>query len=168
MLRYGTLLFPCWLIFAAFSCQTAERSRIDPALVPPLILTTAISDSLPPKAVSALGLHNVTGVKIKYITGQYAQYFEYEADRAAVLQMLALLPFSRYTEKADTVARRIGHAEFEKLRREIPSVELENSTSFWSADEAYDVYECLKFPLIHTVLISKDSNRIIHRIARMG
>ena len=67
-------------IFALGTCkkpilETAEST------IPPLILSTAILDSLPFEAAMALNIDTVTGIKIKHYSGLFANYFEYNTDK---------------------------------------------------------------------------------------
>lgn len=162
-----SFIFPCLLVLSALSCKKPGQSNLatDPESIPPLVLSTSLNDTLSPKAMRALNLEKVTGLKVKYITGHYASYFEYEADRRQVLKTISQLPFSQYAAAADTVCSPLTRTDLALLRQHISSVELENASSFWTADlEEFEVYECLKSPLKHTILISKNSRRVLHRI----
>lgn len=162
-----SLIFPCLLILSAMSCKKPMQSNITPHPedIPPLVLTTSLDDTLPAKSMKALKLEKVTGLKVKYITGHYASYFEYEADRQDVLRVISQAPFSRDAVVADTVCRKVSYVDLALLKENISEAEISNGSSFWNVDlEEFDVYECLKSPVRHLILISKHSRRVLHRI----
>jgi hypothetical protein len=162
-----SFIFPCLLVLSALSCKKPGRSNLtpDPASIPPLVLATSLSDTISPNALRALKLEKVTGLKVKYITGHFASYFEYEADGKQILKTISQLPFSRYATLADTVCSPLTPVDLALLRKHVSGDEIKHGSSFWTADlEEFELYECLKSPLKHTILIGKNSRRILHRI----
>lgn len=162
-----SFIFPCLLMLSALSCKKPGRSNlaVDPVNIPPLVLSTSLSDTISPHALRAMKLEKVTGLKVKYITGHFASYFEYEADAKQVLKTISQLPFSRHATLADTVCSPLTSADLALLRQHVSGDELTHGSSFWTADlEKFELYECLKSPLKHTILISRNSRRILHRI----
>ena len=137
--------------------------------IPPLILSTSIHDSLPLTAVNALQLSDVVGIKIKHHTGLYSNYFEYRADRDLLLETLSELPFVMQGTVADTQCHPISFEEMARIQEDLTTIEIENTSFFWTADaSSIDVFECIKPPFRHTILVTKNSNRILHRIEFLG
>lgn len=133
--------------------------------VPPLVLYTGLHDTLPESAITALGLTTpVTGIKFLLASGRYASYYEYQADPEQVLSVVSALPFSRSTIQADVTYRRISYRDLAVLRSEIPSGELERTAYFWdAAQHEIEIYESIKPPLRHTLLINRTTNQVMHR-----
>ena len=157
-----SLLFPCLFVFSIFACK--KPKHLD-SFTYPIILQTSLQDTLPSKAMGALKLDNVKGIKIGYFTGGYASYFEYEADRQSTLETISALSFSKRATISDTVCRRISHGYLALTKAQLSITELENSEFFWAAGEQeFDAYECIKGAFKHTLLISKNSKQIFHRI----
>ena len=134
-----------------------------------MVLYTSILDSLPVEAAKSLKIDKVTGIKIKQYDGSYANYFEYNADKELLLTTLSSLPFALNVVVADTTCYRLDSKELALIRQQIASSEYNAATAFWNTDFTnVEVYECLKPPYRHTVQISKNSNRIFHRIEFVG
>lgn len=130
----------------------------------PIVLATSLADTLGQTTFQKLHIRDVEGIKVKYPSGNYASYFEYEAERNTVLHVISNQPFARYAQLADTRARKISADELKLVQSTVTGLEFE-STSFWSVNpDEYEVYECLKSPMKHTVLVNKKSNKILHRI----
>jgi hypothetical protein len=156
------------LLFSLGACkkpilETGER------VIPPLVLSTSIYDSLPGHAIRELQLTEVTGLKFKYYTGHYTSYFEYSADKEVLLKVLSELPFTMGVSSADTTCRQISPREIGSIRRRISTTELEGSSFFWNVDNGnVEVFECLKPPFRHIVQISNNSKKVLHRIEFLG
>jgi hypothetical protein len=159
------IVIPLLLLFT-FACKKPAASIHDDAFadIPPLILRTSLKDTLTRNVLTTLQLNDAEGVKIKYQNGNYASYFAYEADHDALLQAIGSLPFPRYAIKADTVCYPISFRDIALLKQKVTGAEYEASSFFWDVDETkYDVYECLKPPMRHTLLVSKSSKQVLHR-----
>jgi hypothetical protein len=163
------LLFPGLLLGGVIiGCRPEKRSI--PATIDlgmgEVSMATALDEMLPEKSVRELGLKDrVPGTKIKHPGGAFVTYFEYDAKSSDVLAMLAHSPFSMYAIKSDTTARAISFYELELLRLRITEEEYQNAPDFWSAKaDEFDAFECIKAPLMHTVLIHKKTKKILHRI----
>lgn len=131
---------------------------------PPLVVYTSLSDTLTPEALRSLGIDDVTGIKLKSINGLYACYFQYHAEAKKLLDTFAGLPFHRSAVVADTVCRKVPFYAFESWRKNITAAELQSAPDFWFASpEEFEVYECIKPPMRHQILISKTDNRVMHR-----
>jgi hypothetical protein len=164
-MRGLTIVIPLLLLFS-FACKKPNASLQADAFadIPPLILRTSLKDTLTKKVLTTLQLNDTEGVKIKYQNGNYASYFTYEADGDALLRAIGSLPFPRYVIKADTVCHAISFRDIALLKKNVTNAEYEASAFFWDIDATnYDVYECLKPPLRHTLLISKTTRQVLHR-----
>lgn len=165
------LVIPFLVLFSLASCKRADQygTRTTLELLPPLVVRTALADTLPDRAMQNLRLENVQGIKVKYATGRYTSYFDYEADRSTVLSTIGKLPFSKHAQLADTTCRRIPNESIELMKSIVSAEEQETGTLFWDADvNEFDVYECFKAPFRHTLLIGKKTTRVIHRIEYTG
>lgn len=165
------LVIPFLFLFSLTLFKEFDRHRLSegPDLPPPLIVSTSLAATLPAKEVRQLKLEHVLGIKVKYATGRYVSYFEYTADRRAILDTLARLPFSKNTVLADPHGRLVSYQVVEQIKSSLQPDELQTGNLFWEANlQAYDVYECLKTPFRHTLLISKNSTQILHRIEFTG
>ena len=168
-------LFPVLLLASILACENHPEASSRPYPVDSTdyafrtttaaIFQAPITDTLPPKAVQALSLSHVNGIQVKYLSGKDVYYFAYPADKKTLLRTIANLPFSKYSIVADTLCRKSSHHALTFLQEEISPTEYKNSRSFWEADkEEFEVYECIKSPMRHTLLVSKKSGQVFHRI----
>jgi hypothetical protein len=165
------LVVPFLVLFSLASCKREDPygSRTTHDLLPPLVVRTALADTLPERAIRNLGLENVQGIKVKYATGRYTSYFDYEADRRILLDTIGTLPFYTNARVADTLCRRIPNESIELMKSFVSAEEQETGNMFWDADvDEFDVYECFKAPFKHTLLIARGTSRVIHRIEYTG
>lgn len=118
-------------------------------------------------SVTIAGLKEIRGVKVEYDqAGKISYYFEYEADPAVVLNAIASLPF-RKDDNRSSVQCGLMNSETNPLEayKDLPEQEFNAGSFFWKANpEEYTFYECLRSPMRHTMLVSKTSSRILHRI----
>jgi hypothetical protein len=156
-----------FLLICFFSCKKptnlgdgfADAGRL------PIALTVSLRDSLPQKVLTALGLSDVTGVKVQYIDGRSVAYFAYPAGREIVLNAIAGLPFSKSSKLADTLCRPVAIAALQREYDDLSPTELHHADFFWQAlNHNVEAYECIKAPWKHTLLVSKTSGRVLHRI----
>ena len=161
------LLFQGFLLFCFLACKkpanlgdgSPDAGRL------PIALAASLGDSLPQKAMTALGLSDVTGVKVQYIDGRSVSYFAYPAGREVVLNTIAGLPFSKQTKIADTLCRPVAPASLQNEYARLSSTASQYADFFWQAlTHNVDAYECIKAPWKHTLLVSKTSGRVLHRI----
>lgn len=138
--------------------------------IPPLVLTTSLEDSLPSKAIKALNLPKTLGTKILYQNGLYASYFEYEANPDAVVETVSQLPFPIHLNvPADTLCRPISSHDIEIMLKLISPEEKENTANFWTSyKNSSSAFECIKGHFRHTLLMNRNSNKILHRIEFLG
>ena len=82
-----------------------------------------------------------------------------------MLDALSRLGFSKYSPLADTTCRIIGAAQFTAMRAQMNATEKTEAAFFWSTNpDQYEIYECLKTPTHHLVLLEKGTNRVLHMI----
>lgn len=177
-MHYGMkhTIFPLLLILSAFACKkpvlephaAASYTAVMEA-APPLLSTTTLADTLPPQALTALQTGTVNGVKLTYAGGRYASYFAYQANPQTVIETISTLPFARYAVVADTVCYKTSFTTLAQLQQTLSDTELQSSAFFWNAPhDQFEVYECLKAPLRHTLLISRRSGQVFHRVEYVG
>lgn len=141
------------------------EARDAQSLFPPLILATSLEDSLPAEVVADLDVADVKGVKIKYRDGLYASYYKYSADREKLLSALAQLAIPIQDRIADTSYRKLTPAELEMLKQTIRIQELENCHDFWTVhSDEFDIFESLKPPFRHLILLGKADRTVLHRV----
>lgn len=165
------LVIPFMVLFSLASCKREDQNgtRTAHELLPPLVVRTALADTLPVWAIQRLKLEHTQGIKVKYATGQHVSYFDYEANRSEVLNTMGKLPFSKYAPLADTLCRRVPITSIELMKSIVSQDEVRAGFTFWEVDvNEFDVYECIKAPFRHTLLISKQTPRVIHRIEYNG
>lgn len=166
----GFLIIPMAILFSlAILKKPVPSYHPDFGTNTPVLFSTTLSDTLSLKTFQKLHIQDVVGIQVKYPTGKYACYFEYKADPEAVLGAISSQPFSRYASLADTQCREVSYEQLKELKTTVSGFEVENSTTFWMADEKeFEVYECLKSPLKHTLLIDAKTNRVLHRVEFNG
>ena len=161
------LLFQGFLLFCFLACQkpatlgdgVAAGERL------PIALAVSLRDSLPQKAMTALGLSDVTGVKVQYVDGHAVSYFAYPAATDVALNTIAMLPFSKHGKLADTLCRPVATATLRGEYAGLSPTELQYGDFFWQAlSQNVEAYECIKAPWKHTLLVSKTSGQVLHRI----
>ena len=137
--------------------------------VPPLLLATSLHDSVPDYLLTQNGLPDVSGIKLKFHTGNFASHFRYNVPAERVLRTLALLPVSFASTRADTTCRAMQLEELNDFIANLSTGEYEQFPDFVQASSSgFDAYECLKPPFRHIVLISRNDNTVLHRVDRAG
>lgn len=163
-------IFPLLLGLAIASCKKPADSmsamrpsqNVEDGMI---VFRTSLADSLSAKAMETLNVGRVMGIKIKYLSGHERQYFVYEADERSVIRVISQLKFTPYGKYSDTICRKINPGELTTMKQSISKSEYESSSFFWDVDaEKFDLYECIKSPYKHTLLIDPKSNRVLHRI----
>ncbi|HEY5749353.1 MAG TPA: hypothetical protein VIU12_24970 [Chryseolinea sp.] len=161
------LIFQGFLLFCFLACKKPANLGDGSADVGklPIALAVSLRDSLPQKAMTTLGLSEVIGVKVQYIDGHSASYFSYPAGREVALNTIAGLPFSKGSKVADTLCRPVATATLQREYASLSSTESRYADFFWQAlNHNVEVYECIKAPWKHTLLVSKTSGQVLHRI----
>ena len=159
------------ILLGLFALGACKKPVLEVKLdyIPPLVLSTSVQDSLPAKVVKNLKLDGLTGLRYKYVTGLYSSYFEYYADPTLLFETLSDLPFSINGGMADTRCQPTTFHEFDLLRQNLTLAEYESESFFWDMDRSeVEIFECLKPPFRHTILVTKRTNRIFHRVQFLG
>lgn len=113
-----------------------------------------------------LSLQQRNGVKVlNPDTGKFTYYFEYIADRQDTLRRIAEMPFLK-DNGVSSIACELLNTDSNPLDPGSLTEEEQEATSFfWSARaEDFIFYECYKSPVKHTLLLSKTSDRILHKV----
>jgi hypothetical protein len=117
--------------------------------------------------VSISYIREIRGVKITDFERHKVEfYFEYEANAQDTLKLIASLP-SAIDNEVSSVAPMLMESDINPMEiSEAYTEEAREATSFfWNAKaEDYTFYECIKSPMKHTLLISKSSSRILHKV----
>jgi hypothetical protein len=164
-LRSG-LIFPVLLIASAFSCKKPKETASGwKEYQSPVIEKVSLLDSLSSKALQNLNIKEINGVRVIYKSGKSASYFEYEADACALLKVINTLPFKRTNAITDTVCRAMEIPFSLSGKVVLSEEEIAATYFFWEVGpKDFLYYECIKAPQKHTILISKTTDRVFHRI----
>jgi hypothetical protein len=160
---------PLLLLFLSAACDKRQpppdaAASVDEA-VGPAVLHASLQDTLSPAFLQALRLEKVEGLNVKYLSGHEAHYFAYIADPDAVLRAVVHTAFSKHVAVADTVCRRMDPRALAMLAQPLHATERAAGVFFWEADAAeFEVYECVRGPIRHTLLIGRATRNILHRV----
>jgi len=111
-------------------------------------------------------LNQLHGVKIlNPDTGKYTYYFEYIANKQDTLRRIEALPFLK-DNRPSSLSCELMNAPLNPLDGSTLTQEERDDTSFfWDAQpDEFTFYECYKSPVKHTLLLSKTSDRILHKV----
>lgn len=115
---------------------------------------------------ASINLQQLNGVKvINPDTGKYTFYFEYIANKQDTLRLISALPFLK-DNRPSSLTCNLMNVSFDPLDNSTLTQEERDATSFfWNAHaEDFTFYECYKSPVKHTLLLSKTSDRILHKV----
>lgn len=118
----------------------------------------------------AFAVQQLNGVKVvDSKTGKFTYYFEYIANKQDTLRRVAALPFSLKDNRPSSVACELLTTTVNPLdSSKIAAAEKQASAFFWNVNaEDFTFYECYKSPVKHTLLLSKTSDRILHKVELM-
>ena len=167
-------LFLALAVIAMFwSCQrnTAVELEQDNVWVDyksPTFKHISLYDTLPKRAVDYLAAVEINGVRAIYQSGRHTSYLEYEAEPMRVLFAVQSIPFAMH-EGGDTLCRAMNETFSLSGQRVLSKEEKSKASFFWNIDPTdFVYYECLKGRQRHTILVSKTSNRILHRIETLA
>jgi hypothetical protein len=133
------------------------------------LIKTTLSDTLGIDVFVAMGVQDVTGIRLQKGFNKYSAYFEYHGSAEKILAVLSSLPVRIQNQNADVTCGEIPFPEFVSLAREMSTVELEQSANFWTASfPSETVYDCIKPPFRHTIIVNADQSTIRHRIEFNG
>lgn len=153
----GLLLFPVVLILIVLVIQKPKSNNNWQPLS-----YASLHDTLPTVFFEKVKTHEIQGYRVsKDYKNIY--YFEYTANHSDVLQALSSLPFAADSIRADIQARVItGERELKQVTDLLKEQHIINNFSINLHE--FIVYECLKSPQHHFVLLNKNSNQVIHII----
>lgn len=112
-------------------------------------------------------VHQLNGVRVvNRETGKFTYYFEYIANKQDTLRRVAALPFLLKDNRPSSLACELMTVDGNPLDdSKLAPAEKEASAFFWNASaEEFTFYECYKSPVKHTLLLSKNSDRILHKV----
>ena len=158
------------LSFVAFVfwCNKPEQQFSEISEIPSIIFYTSLADSLPKKTFEALQVGKVIGAKISG-KGLDVRYFQYEADADVLIGALSESSFDINTIViADTTCRSVDYSYLKMSLSNVSEGEFPYAASFLNAGEGLEVYECVKSPLKHQVVVDRASRKVWHRIERFG
>jgi hypothetical protein len=163
------LLLAIAVIGVLWSCQRntmadVEQSNVWEDYKSPTFKHISLYDTLPKNIVNYLSAVEINGVRATYSSGRHTSYLEYEADAMRVLFAVQSIPFAM-NEGGDTLCRDMDQTFSLSGNRVLSKEEKQRAAFFWNMNpDEFVYYECLKGSQRHTILISKNSNRILHRI----
>ena len=111
-------------------------------------------------------LQQLNGVSIvNPDTGKLTYYFEYIANKQDTLRRISALPFLK-DNRPSSLTCELMYASLNPMDNAALTQEARDATSFfWNANaEDFIFYECYKSPVKHTLLLSKTSDRILHKV----
>lgn len=99
-------------------------------------------------------------------TGKFTYYFQYIANKQDTLRTIASLPFLLKDNRPSSLACELMTISGNPLdNSKLAQAEKNASAFFWTANaEEFTFYECYKSPVKHTLLLSKTSDRILHKV----
>lgn len=164
--NFGSLVLPMMLL-AYTGCQ--KPKHIDAEILTDdltaSVTEVSMNDTMPAKYIQLLNLGKTSGLQFNYGDRHLRTYFEYHGDKRNVLDALAQLGFSKNSALADTKCRPLDPSQFLDMRAVTRDEERNQADFFWGIEpDAYEIYECLKTPSRHLVLIDKNSDRILHLV----
>lgn len=167
-----SILLALAVIGVLWSCQRNTMADLEQdvweAYRSPTFKHISLYDTLPKNAVTYLAAVEINGVRATYPSGRHTSYLEYEADPMRVLFAIQSIPFAMH-EGGDTLCRDMNEQFALSGQRVLSQEEKSKASFFWNIDPAEFVYyECLKGPQRHTILVSKNSNRILHRVETLA
>lgn len=168
-----SLLLALAIIGVFWSCQrnTAVDIEHDNVWIDyksPAFKHISLYDTLPKRAADYLSAVELNGVRAIYPTGRHTSYLEYEADPMRVLFAVQSLPFAIH-EGGDTLCRDMRQPFSLSGQRVLSNEEKKQASFFWNINpEDFVYYECIKGLQRHTILVSKTSRKILHRVETLA
>jgi hypothetical protein len=163
------LLFPLALVALFFACKKPsallnENEGWQDYRVA-VIINVSVYDTLPKKMLDQLEIKSIAGMRATYQSGKFTTYLSYETpDHNKLLTAMQAIPF-RISDVADTLCRDMDRLFSLNGKTVLSSDEIEAADFFWDIDPTqFAYYECTKGNQRHTLLISRNSNRVLHRI----
>lgn len=153
------LFFPIALILLIVSIPPKTKSGSHRT-----ITQASLSDSLPQSFLQKVAPIEIQGYCVQQFHVSSTYYFKYSANHTKVLQQIALLPFSPSSVRADVQCRAIAQQSELKQMEELLKDRLIAQTFQREPLINYTIYQCLKTPQHHFLLLSKTSDTVIHII----
>lgn len=167
-MRLIPFLLPAFLLCSLFACKKPVEHTIVSVWHEkddPVISKISLFDTLRVPSLRAMDIQEINGLNVVYGTGRKTLYFEYTADTSKLLTLISCLPFDRNNDVSDTTARLQNFAFSQSGKDLISSEEIAAASFFWNINPGdFYYYECLKSPARHTLLIHKQTGRVLHRI----
>lgn len=166
MKNYGRviLMMGCFAIFFTSISSKRTMDLPDPNAVSFISHASVRSDIF---KYSFVDVHEIHGVKISCNDqNKYAYYFEYRANALDTIRAIEALPFDPYGRVSSTSCVLMNSDENPLEERTAFPEEVQHAIAFfWNANpEDFTFYECIRSPEKHMVLISKTSDRILHKV----
>lgn len=130
------------------------------------ITHASLHDSLPDSYLLQVKPKEIQGYQVSKSIHENIYYFEYTARHEDVLKGLSMLPFHADSLRADVQSRIIAGTELTRIRNLLRDSDIIRSVDQPNLDE-YAVFECLKTPQHHFVLLHRTSDRVIHIIQQV-
>jgi hypothetical protein len=167
------ILLTLGVISVFWSCQRntgveVEQDSVWQDYKSPTFKHISLYDTLPENVVNYIAATEINGVRAMYSSGRHTSYLEYEADPMRVLFAVQSIPFAMH-EGGDTLCRDMNQKFSLSGNRVLSKEEQQQASFFWNMNpDEFVYYECLKGSQRHTILVSKNSNRILHRIEKLA
>jgi hypothetical protein len=158
------LLFPLAFLLMIFGCDsTQHKAKWEPSVTP-----AYLNDSLPPSLLKETGARQLQGYRLMKTPDSYTYFFEYEANQKELLRQMARVPFAADSLRADVQCRIITDIEkLESLKRNFKEGLIARNFFLKNNLNDYTVYECVKSPQHHIIMLNKHSDNVIHVIQTM-
>lgn len=159
------LTFAGWLMFCG--CTKPQHIHAGGRIgeLGPLVREVGLADTISQSFAKDLHLEGTTGSSFEYPSGQRSSYFSYNAQPEALLNALARLPFPLRDRFADVAYHHVSGEEWYALRDTVSEYERSGQALFWdAAPDRFHIIASTKNE-DHLLLIEKNGNRIIHRVA---
>jgi hypothetical protein len=132
----------------------------------PVLTGTQIIDLYPELKKDEFKVQSLNGLQAQYLPAFYEYYFKYTGDQEKVLGFICGLQVDSYSDiKPDSSCTMIGaNAEIDK--NGLSEETLKKLSYFFehSTLDEYKVYQTIKTPFEHTLIVDQNSDAIYHRI----
>jgi hypothetical protein len=161
-------LFPVLLLVAAFGCKDPYKSNNVRAQGEAITFPALLSDTLPSKTFRQLQMPDVKGTVYNDLNGNKVFYFKYQADPDVIIDVLSKSAFDINGQISDTVCRKISYDELAVNLNTDGDNTFEAHSFLDKYEQRFEIFECLKSPLRHQLLIDRMKGTVFHRIVKAG
>lgn len=163
MAAWITGFFAAFFIFLSVDWKGENSESSDPDQVYSITNASLQTDILHRATIE--GLKQLHGVRVTYSDRTRVSYFfEYEANVQDTLKVIGSLPFI-LDDNISSLECTLMESDSNPLGEAVSDQVREATAFFWNSNASdYIFYECTKSPLKHTLLISKTSSRILHKV----